>query len=64
MRKKVLDLKCIINGKTIGDMTYDELRRYAYDQIVRKRNFDELVIEGGVIDKQRKLYIFTKMDFL
>lgn len=64
MRKEVLDLKCIINGIPIGNMTYDELRRYAYDQIVRKRNFDELVIEGGVIDKQRILFTFTKEDVI
>ena len=54
----------IYNGKRVGDMTFDEVHRLAYDLIMVKRSCNHVVLLRKVDDAERVVLEFEIKDFL
>ena len=54
----------IYNGKRVGDMTFDEVYRLAYDMIMVKRTYNQVVLLQKVDDAERVVLEFGRKDFL
>ena len=54
----------IYNGKRVGDMTFYEVHRLAYDLIMVKRSCNQVVLLQKVDDAERVVMEFGRKDFL
>ena len=54
----------IYNGKSVGDMTFYEVYRLAYDLIMVKRSYNQVVLLQKVDDAERVVMEFGRKDFL
>ena len=54
----------IYNGKSVGDMTFYEVYRLAYDLIMVKRSYNQVVLLQKVDDAERVVMEFSRKDFL
>lgn len=54
----------IYNGKRVGDMTFYEVHRLAYDLIMVKRSCNQVVLLQKVDDAERVVLEFGRKDFL
>ena len=53
----------IYNGKRVGDMTFYEVYRLAYDMIMVKRTYNQVVLLKKVDDAERVVMEFGRKDF-
>ena len=58
-----LYMDSMVNGKRVGDMTFDEVRRLAYDLIMVKRSCNQVVLLQKVDDAERVVLEFGRKDF-
>ena len=54
----------IYNSKRVGDMTFYEVCRLAYDLIMVKRSCNQVVLFQKVDDAERVVLEFGRKDFL
>ena len=59
-----LYIDSMVNGKRVGDMTFDEVHRLAYDLIMVKRSCNQVVLLQKVDDAERVVLEFGRKDFL
>lgn len=59
-----LQMGSIYNSKRVGDMTFDEVRRLAYELIMVKRSCNQVVLHQKVDDAERVVLEFGRKDFL
>ena len=52
-----------VNGKRVGDMTFYEVYRLAYDMIMVKRTYNQVVLLKKVDDAERVVMEFGRKDF-
>ena len=52
-----------VNGKRVGDMTFYEVYRLAYDMIMVKRTYNQVVLLQKVDDAERVVMEFGRKDF-
>lgn len=58
-----LYMDSIVNGKRVGDMTFYEVYRLAYDLIMVKRSCNHVVLLRKVDDAERVVMEFGRKDF-
>ena len=58
-----LYMDSIVNGKRVGDMTFYEVYRLAYDLIMVKRSYNQVVLLQKVDDAERVVMEFGRKDF-
>ena len=58
-----LYMDSIVNGKRVGDMTFYEVCRFAYDLIMVKRSCNQVVLLQKVDDAERVVMEFGRKDF-
>ena len=58
-----LYMDSVVNGKRVGDMTFYEVYRLAYDLIMVKRSCNQVVLLQTVDDAERVVMEFGKKDF-
>ena len=61
--KVIFTLDSTFNDKRFGDMTFDEVRRLAYDLIMVKRSCNQVVLLQKVDDAERVVLEFGRKDF-
>lgn len=59
-----LYMDSVVNGKRVGDMTFYEVHRLAYDLIMVKRTCNQVVLLQKVDDAERVVFEFGRKDFL
>ena len=59
-----LYMDSVVNGKRIGDMTFYEVYRLAYDLIMVKRSCNQVVLLQKLDDAERVVLEFGRKDFL
>ena len=59
-----LYMDSMVNGKRVGDMTFYEVYRLAYDLIMVKRSCNQVVLLQKVDDAERVVLEFGRKDFL
>ena len=59
-----LYMDSVVNGKRVGDMTFYEVYRLAYDLIMVKRTCNQVVLLRQVDDAERVVLEFGRKDFL
>ena len=59
-----LYMDSVVNGKRVGDMTFYEVYRLAYDMIMVKRSCNQVVLLQKVDDAERVVLEFGRKDFL
>ena len=59
-----LYMDSVVNGKRVGDMTFYEVYRLAYDLIMVKRTCNQVVLLQKVDDAKRVVLEFGRKDFL
>ena len=59
-----LYMDSMVNGKRVGDMTYDEVHRLAHDLIMVKRSCNQFVLLRKVDDAERVVMEFGRKDFI
>ena len=59
-----LYMDSVVNGKRVGDMTFYEVYRLAYDLIMVKRSCNHVVLLQKVDDAERVVLEFGRKDFL
>ena len=59
-----LYMDSVVNGKRVGDMTFYEVYRLAYDLIMVKRTCNQVVLLQKVDDAERVVFEFGRKDFL
>ena len=59
-----LYMDSMVNGKRVGDMTFYEVYRLAYDLIMVKRSCNQVVLLRKVDDAERVVLEFGRKDFL
>ena len=66
MKVNTLNLYIVsmVNGKRVGDMTFYEVYRLAYDLIMVKRSCNQVVLRRKVDDAERVVLEFGRKDFL
>lgn len=60
----IFTLDSTFNDKRFGDMTFDEVRRLAYDLIMVKQSCNQVVLLHKVDDAERVVLEFGRKDFL
>ena len=60
----IFTLDSTFNDKRFGDMTFDEVRRLAYDLIMVKRSCNQVILLQKVDDAERVVLEFGRKDFL
>lgn len=60
----IFTLDSTFNDKRFGDMTFDEVRRLAYDLIMVKQSCNQVVLLQKVDDAERVVLEFGRKDFL
>lgn len=60
----IFTLDSTYNDKRFGDMTFDEVRRLAYDLIMVKRSCNQVILLQKVDDAERVVLEFGRKDFL
>ena len=58
-----LYMDSVVNGKRVGDMTFYEVYRLAYDLIMAKRSCNQVVLLQKVDDAERVVLEFGRKDF-
>ena len=58
-----LYMDSVVNGKRVGDMTFYEVYRLAYDLIMVKRSYNQVVLLRKVDDAERVVMEFGRKDF-
>ena len=58
-----LYMDSVVNGKRMGDMTFYEVYRLAYDLIMVKRTCNQVVLLQKVDDAERVVLEFGRKDF-
>lgn len=58
-----LYMDSMVNGKRVGDMTFYEVYRLAYDMIMVKRSCNQVVLLQKVDDAERVVLEFGRKDF-
>lgn len=58
-----LYIDSVVNGKRVGDMTYYEVYKLAYDLIMVKRSCNQVVLLQKVDDAERVVLEFGRKDF-
>ena len=58
-----LYMDSVVNGKRVGDMTFYEIYRLAYDLIMVKRSCNHVVLLQKVDDAERVVMEFGRKDF-
>ena len=58
-----LYMDSVVNGKRVGDMTFYEVYRLAYDLIMVKRSCNQVVLLRKIDDAERVVLEFGKKDF-
>ena len=58
-----LYMDSVVNGKRVGDMTFYEVHRLAYDLIMVKRTCNQVVLLQKVDDAERVVLEFGRKDF-
>ena len=58
-----LYMDSVVNGKRVGDMTFYEVYRLAYDLIMVKRTYNQVVLLKKVDDAERVVMEFGRKDF-
>ena len=58
-----LYMDSVVNGKRVGDMTFYEVHRLAYDLIMVKRTCNQVVLLRKVDDAERVVLEFGRKDF-
>ena len=58
-----LYMDSMVNGKRVGDMTFYEVYRLAYDLIMVKRSYNQVVLLQKVDDAERVVMEFDRKDF-
>ena len=58
-----LYMDSVVNGKRVGDMTFYEVYRLAYDLIMVKRTCNQVVLLQKVDDAKRVVLEFGRKDF-
>ena len=66
MKANTIDLymDSVVNGKRVGDMTFYEVYRLAYDLIMVKRSCNHVVLLRKVDDAERVVLEFEIKDFI
>lgn len=59
-----LYMDSVVNGKRVGNMTFYEVYRLAYDLIMVKRTCNQVVLLQKVDDAERVVMEFGRKDFL
>ena len=59
-----LYMDSVVIGKRVGDMTFYEVHRLAYDLIMVKRTCNQVVLLQKVDDAERVVMEFGRKDFL
>ena len=59
-----LYMDSMVNGKRVGDMTFYEIYRLAYDLIMVNRTCNQVVLLQKVDDAERVVMEFGRKDFL
>ena len=59
-----LYMDSVVNGKRVGDMTFYEVYRLAYDLIMVKRSCNQVVLLRKVDDAERVVLEFEIKDFI
>ena len=59
-----LYMDSMVNGKRVGDMTFYEVYRLAYDLIMVKRSCNHVVLLQKVDDAERVVLEFGRKDFI
>ena len=59
-----LYMDSIVNGKRVGDMTFYEVYRLAYDLLMVKRSCNHVVLLRKVDDAERVVLEFGRKDFI
>ena len=59
-----LYMDSVVNGKRVGDMTFYEVYRLAYDLIMVKRSCNQVVLLQKLDDAERVVLEFEIKDFL
>ena len=59
-----LYMDIMVNGKRVGDMTFYEVYRLAYDLIMVKRTCNQVVLLQKLDDAERVVLEFGRKDFL
>ena len=59
-----LYMDSVVNGKRVGDMTFYEVYRLAYDLIMVKRSCNQVVLLQKLDDAERVVLEFGRKDFL
>ena len=59
-----LYMDSVVNGKRVGDMTFYEVYRLAYDLIMVKRSCNQVVLLQKVDDAERVVLEFEIKDFI
>lgn len=60
----IFTLDSTYNDKRLGDMTFDEFYRLAYELIMVKRSCNQVVLLQKVDDAERVVLEFGRKDFL
>lgn len=58
-----LYMDSMVNGKRVGDMTFDEVRAVAYQWIMVKKKCKRMVILQKKDGEEKVVFVFTKEDF-
>ena len=59
-----LYMDSVVNGKRVGDMTFYDVYRLAYDLIMVKRSCNQVVLLRKADDAERVVLEFGRKDFL
>ena len=59
-----LYMDSMVNGKRVGDMTFYEVYRLAYDLLMVKRSCNQVVLLLKVDDAERVVLEFGRKDFI
>ena len=59
-----LYMDSVVNGKRVGDMTFYEVYRLAYELIMVKRSCNQVVLLQKLDDAERVVLEFGRKDFL
>ena len=59
-----LYMDSMVNEKRVGDMTFYEVYRLAYDMIMVKRSCNQVVLLQKVDDAERVVMEFGRKDFI
>ena len=59
-----LYMDSVVNGKRVGDMTFYEVYRLAYDLIMVKRSCNQVVLLQKLDDAERVVLEFGRKDFI